>query len=206
MWTNEPPAAQHRWRRSFPGHAAELRNVRRWLESLLPACSARHDLLLIAGELGANAVRHTASGNGGKFVIEVTWSGLSVRVAVIDSGAASEPHLVEDPMGEHGRGLRLVRELSKRMGVSGDAHGRTVWAEISWDVPKVAPPSSPPSDAAIAAGKAEVARRFTDVIVWYGRFTGHWWALAGRPGADCLLTAPSVSALVELLDQQHCST
>ncbi|GGL54922.1 hypothetical protein GCM10014719_65280 [Planomonospora parontospora subsp. antibiotica] len=170
----------------------------------MPACSARDDLLLIAVELGANAVRHTASGNGGQFVIEVTWSGALVRVAVIDGGATGEPHLVDDPMAEHGRGLRLVRDLSKRMGMSGDARGRTVWAQIGWDGPQAAPPLRSPADTAtIAAGQAELARRFTGVIAWFDLSTRQWWALARRPGADCLLTAPSVPALAELLNQQR---
>ncbi|MBG0818679.1 ATP-binding protein [Planomonospora sp. ID82291] len=161
------------------------------MESLLPACPARDDLLLVADELAANAVRHTASGNDGRFATEITWSGTLVRVAVTDGGASGEPHLVDDPMAEHGRGLCLVKAISRQMGMSGDTRGRTVWAEIAWDGPGIAPADHhPPDTAAIAGTQAELTRRFSGVVTWFGLATQQWWALARRPGADCLLTAP----------------
>lgn len=193
-----------RWRQTFPGHELQLRRLRRWLESLLPACSARDDLLLVAVEFGANAIAHTASGNGGWFLVEIAWYGTAMRVAVADGGSEGEPRLVDKPMAEHGRGLRLARELSTRMGMAGDARGRTVWAEIGWSGPDAASLTYPPSyTAAIADGQAELTHRFADFVTWFGFSTLQWWALSRRPGAGGLLAAPSASALAQLLAQRR---
>src|SRR6266700_3905226 len=71
-----------RWRRVFPGHENQLRALRRWLTVLLPQCAARDDVISVATELGTNAVKFTASGQGGWFAAEITWYGTGVRVAV----------------------------------------------------------------------------------------------------------------------------
>jgi hypothetical protein len=119
--------------RVFPGEAFQLSAVRRWLMSLLPDVPARDDVASVATELGSNAIRHTANGQGGSFAVEVTWWPQVVRVAVADSGGVSEPLLVSDPMGESGRGLLLVRGLAIRAGVCGDHRGRLVWADVRWE-------------------------------------------------------------------------
>jgi serine/threonine-protein kinase RsbW len=127
-----------RWRRVFPGDDAQISVLRRWLEWLLPSCSSRDDLMSVAVELGTNAVRHTASGAGGDFVVEVTYWIHMLRVAVYDDGGPSSPRLTEDLLCEDGRGLLMVNALSARMGVGGNAQGRVVWADIPWtghDIP-----------------------------------------------------------------------
>jgi anti-sigma regulatory factor (Ser/Thr protein kinase) len=128
------PAA--RWRQKFPGEEREMRTMRRWLESVLPACPARDDVMSVVGEFAVNSVRHTASGRGGKFTVEVTWLPGVVRVAVADGGAPGAPRVIEDPSGESGRGLLMVRGLSLRSGVCGDAGGRVAWADLAWDGPR----------------------------------------------------------------------
>src|SRR6266699_500533 len=40
----------------FPGEVCQLRAVRRWLESLLPVCPPRDDVMCVATELGTNAI------------------------------------------------------------------------------------------------------------------------------------------------------
>jgi len=119
-----------RWRRVFPGEARELAALRRWLAVLLPECPARDDVMCVATELGSNALRHTASGRGGQFAVEIAWHASVAHVAVFDGGAPSGPRAVDDPLQEYGRGLLLVRELSLRYGVCGDQRGRLVWADV----------------------------------------------------------------------------
>jgi hypothetical protein len=116
----------------FPGQERQLREVRVWLASLLPPCPARDDVVSVATEFGANAIRHTASGAGGTFAVEVAWQKPVVRVAVADGGGTTDPHEIDDLFAENGRGLLLVRGLSARLGVEGDRDGRLVWAEIAW--------------------------------------------------------------------------
>jgi hypothetical protein len=153
-----------RWRRAFPGHEAQLRNVRRWLAELLPGCPARDDVLAVTVEFATNAVQHTASGRGGWFAVEVTWYATLVRVAVADAGAPGAPQIVGDPLAERGRGLVIVRELAARTGVCGDDTGRLVWADIPWDeVAAVAPASSQDGhQAAIRDILAVLACRLAD--------------------------------------------
>ena len=145
-------AAALRWRRAFPGDDARISTLRRWLESLLPPCPSRDDLVSVAVELGTNAVRHTASGNGGLFVVEVTWWMQMARIAVYDDGSPDHPRVTEDPLCEDGRGLLMVSSLSARMGVGGNEKGRVVWADIPWTGQAV------PSHSAFAEGAAPAAR------------------------------------------------
>jgi hypothetical protein len=144
--------------------------LRRWLEGLLPPCTARDDVVSVANELCANAVLHTSSGQGGWFAVEVTWHAPFVRVAVADGGAASGPRVIDDPLSEAGRGLRMVQELSVRTEISGDERGRVICAAIAWegkDTPEP-PPFPPRYEAAIREGEAGLARRFPNVPTRFG--------------------------------------
>ena len=194
-----PPVSGLRWRRVFPGEGSQLGVLRRWLESLLPQCPERDDVACVANELGTNAVVHTASGHGGWFAVEITWHRAVVRVAVADCGAPGGPRMIDDPAGEHGRGLLVVRSLSSRTGVCGDHRGRLVWADVPWGDAGVAEPASPqdPYEAAIRDGQAGLASRFAGLPAWFGRSTLQWWALA----AGELVTAPSAEELASLLDR-----
>jgi hypothetical protein len=193
-----PLAPDLRWRRVFPGHKRELSNIRRWLSLLLPDCPARDNVLSVATELGSNAIQHTASGQGGSFAVEITWHSSTVQVAVADFGSPAEPHVIDEPAGERGRGLLLVRGLSVRTGHTGDQRGRLVWAQILWDGPSPAVPASSQDlyQAAICDGEAALARRFAGVPAWFGRSTLAWWAMAGPDG---LVSAPSARELAGLL-------
>ena len=88
-----------RWRWVFPGREDQVRELRRWLAGLLPGAPARDDVVLVAVELVTNAVRHTASGHGGLVMVEVTWYGPVVRVAVADGGAPHGPQILAGPGG-----------------------------------------------------------------------------------------------------------
>ena len=116
----------------FRGQDSELRQLRRWLRVLLPDCPARDDLISVAAELAANAIQHTASGNGGWFTVEVTSLGPVVRLDVTDQGGPFVPQVSDVAMSDRGRGLIIVQALAERYGVCGGGGGRTVWAELAW--------------------------------------------------------------------------
>lgn len=142
------------WRRVFAGRPAEVAALRRWLAGCLPDCGSRDDVVSVAVELATNAIRHTSSGRGGVFSVEIAWQSgrASLRVAITDGGARRSPQLPPrpgaaaqpdpagspgpaDPAGllaEHGRGLAVVAALASRTGVLGTGRGRLVWAEIPW--------------------------------------------------------------------------
>jgi anti-sigma regulatory factor (Ser/Thr protein kinase) len=149
-----------RWRRVFAGRDDQVREVRRWLTSLLPWAPERDDVIVVAVELVTNAIRHTASGRGGLVMVEVTWCGPVLRVAVADAGAPDGPRLpagraglpagLDGPawLAECGRGLHMVRALAASTGVCGDSRGRLVWADIGWAGPRpMGPPLPPPPRA-----------------------------------------------------------
>lgn len=147
-----------RWRRLFPGEERQVAVLRRWLASRLPPCPARDDVIMVASELAANAIKFTVSGRGGWFAVEVTQWGSVVRVAVADSGGLSQPHVIDDPTSEHGRGLLLVRGLSVRMGVCGDHRGRLSWADILWENDGTEPVAVAPDRwGAVATAPAKMA-------------------------------------------------
>src|SRR5258708_30132494 len=121
------------WSRGFPGEATEVRWVRAWIESFLPACGPLDDLVMIASELATNAVTHTRSGEaGGRFTVDVTWSPDSARVVVGDLGSDEVPDSAENPdekeiaYAESGRGLFLVHALSAAWGMAGDPDARSL--------------------------------------------------------------------------------
>jgi anti-sigma regulatory factor (Ser/Thr protein kinase) len=189
-------AASLRWWRIFPGEGGQLRELRQWLKDLLPECEARDDVILVANELAANAVNHTASGRGGQFSVEVTVADGLLRVTVGDGGGPSAPVIIDDPVSEHGRGLRLVQELSAGMGVSGGEHGRFVHAVLEWAGPFRDEPGG---------GHGEVAHlralqgQFPQVPVWFGLATRRWWALVVIGGEHRLVATGSPGELAEVL-------
>jgi hypothetical protein len=157
-----PVLSELRWRRVFPGHGRELAALRRWLSSFLPECPALGDVLVVANELGSNAIEHTDSGQGGWFAVEVTCHRAVLQVAVADCGGPGEPRVVNDLAGERGRGLRLVQGLSVRTGFTGDRHGRLVWAQIAWTGPAPVGPLAPqPYPTVAREGEAARTRRPT---------------------------------------------
>lgn len=187
-----------RWRRVFPGEERQLAALRRWLSELLPPCSARDDLATVATELGSNAIKHTGSGRpGGWFTVEITWHEAAVVLAVADQGGLTEPQVVDNPDGERGRGLLVVRGLSGRTGFAGDERGRLVWAQVDWTgVDASGPPSQAPYESAIRDDEATLARQLAGVPAWFGQSTLMWWALAGPRG---LVSAPTAHELARLL-------
>lgn len=116
-----------RFRREIP----EIPRCRRFVAQVLEAhgTCADDDVLLVASELVTNAVRHGA----GFAELSVEMDGEDVRIEVVDGGHA-ELHLprpVPPPSAVGGRGLLLVRDVSRRWGAGFDAQGRTlVWAEL----------------------------------------------------------------------------
>jgi hypothetical protein len=199
--TPQTDGTVRRWRRVFDGDGAQVKEARTWLAGLLPACPARDDVVSVASELCANAIAHTASGQDGFFAVEITWQGATVRVACADSGAPNEPHLIDEPLADGGRGLVIVASLCSRTGVCGDHRGRLVWGDVFWDGPPASQEAaSEGHEAAIRDALARLAHRYQGVPTWFGRSTLQWWALTGRSGAHQLVTAPTPRELGELID------
>jgi serine/threonine-protein kinase RsbW len=146
------PASRGRGARAFPGTPVSVERARSFVAAELAGCPARDTLVTCVSELCTNAIRHTRSGDGGVFTVEVTRPRAGVaRVAVTDAGGVGEPRvrpggrrfegLLDYPsdvsdLAEGGRGLSLVAALTSRWGycAAGPAGGRTVWAEATWPI------------------------------------------------------------------------
>lgn len=92
----------------------------------------REDIVLAAGEVITNAVKH---GPGGKFTVDVYTAPELIRVEVTDEGTATIPTPRDAAdLSEHGRGLAIVVALADRLGWTrecGEAPGMTVHFEFS---------------------------------------------------------------------------
>jgi anti-sigma regulatory factor (Ser/Thr protein kinase) len=138
------PEPGTRWLRVFAGVPAQVAEVRRFVSFLLAGCPARDALVSCVSELAANAIIHTASGDGGFFSVEVACPRTGVaRVSVTDAGGPTEPRAGGPVSGEpdgvdllpvSGLGLALVAARASQWGFSDAGPGRTVWAEASWPV------------------------------------------------------------------------
>ncbi len=94
----------------------------------------RDEAVLLASELCANALQHTASGNGGAFEVTVYLGQDSLRIEVRDDGSKTVPVVQTfDQLSEDGRGLEIVALIAHRWGQCGDEFGRSVFFELRWN-------------------------------------------------------------------------
>ncbi|MDQ2583723.1 ATP-binding protein [Saccharothrix yanglingensis] len=86
------------------------------------------DVVLLASELVANVLRHTAS----EPVVRLVGDARSVRVEVFDASPLLPCTRVSGPSG--GWGLVVVARLARRWGVDPRPDGKVVWFELDAEV------------------------------------------------------------------------
>ncbi|HVA60384.1 MAG TPA: ATP-binding protein [Mycobacteriales bacterium] len=120
--------------RVFPPDASSVRSARRFSAEVLASWSAT-DFEWVAGlvlsELATNAVLHAST----PFTVTLILSDGSLRLEVRD-GSSRRPGVRNyGPDATTGRGLALVRDVSRAWGTHRDAGGKVVWSElVSHDV------------------------------------------------------------------------
>ena len=131
-WRRQRADAFRRWLAARPSSAAVLREA---LTAYLTANdiddAATRLIVLCADEALINAVAHAAGSpvgvfaelRGDHFTLDVSDGGPGFDPSQIDSDA--EPDL----MGEHGRGLFLIRKLMDDLEILSDEHGTTLHME-----------------------------------------------------------------------------
>ncbi|WP_233509936.1 ATP-binding protein [Actinomadura craniellae] len=114
---------------TLPGTERAPRAARLYARELLgPDHPALDPVLTCVSEAVTNAVRHTASGAGGKVGLLFAAEGGHLVAEVADDGAAgARPRLHDDPLAEHGRGLRIIAALAESWGARPDGDRTTVW-------------------------------------------------------------------------------
>ncbi|MEO3827487.1 ATP-binding protein [Actinomadura sp. B10D3] len=116
----------------FPGVDRSPALARRFVREVLGANPAADTVELCVSELVTNAVRYSASGDGGRVTVAIAEDGDVIRCEVTDDcGTPSTPHLRDDPGAEHGRGLIIVDAVCTRWGVTPGPESVTVWCECT---------------------------------------------------------------------------
>jgi DNA-binding XRE family transcriptional regulator len=132
-------------RRVFPGRPDQVARARSFLKTHSGFCPMLDEAVLLTSELCTNAVRHSASGDGGSFEVAIHRGPGSLRVEVHDDGARSIPVTRDfEELAENGRGLEIVALVATRWGQWSDEYGRSVFFELGWS-PPVSSPDSPPA-------------------------------------------------------------
>jgi hypothetical protein len=133
--TPSPPAVTstrpRQQTRCFPGRADQIRHARGFLAALLDRCPAADDAVLLASELAANAVAHSASGQpGGAFILRahVDEDGC-VHVEAEDQGGSAWDGDLSGAEPPHG--LYLLRVLSTACGTWRGERGWVTWFTIT---------------------------------------------------------------------------
>jgi anti-sigma regulatory factor (Ser/Thr protein kinase) len=121
-------------RQSFPGQPDQVAAARAVVARALAGCPAAADVVLLTSELATNAIKHSASGRGGRFTIAISHGPGRVRVTVTDNGSAGHPALAAaEELATSGRGLVLVDFLADRWGYAqskGIRDPGAVWFEL----------------------------------------------------------------------------
>jgi hypothetical protein len=130
-WRQEVTAAPAAsYQRTYPGHPAQVAQVRRDLTRHLAGCPAADAAVLIASETAANAILHSASA-GESFTLRCKHSPGHLRIEVEDLGG---PWRQRGP-GDRPHGLDIVQLLTGPGGWGtqpASTGGRIVWAQLSW--------------------------------------------------------------------------
>lgn len=108
-------------------HAAR-KHVTQALDGVGLPVAVLDDLVLIASELAANAVRHGSP----PARLRLDRDAVRIRITVSNHGDAPDPRiLTAEPHADHGRGLAMVEQLADRVGWARDGDRLDVWAEVA---------------------------------------------------------------------------
>jgi hypothetical protein len=131
--SSKPPGLRS-FSRAYPGRPEQVQRVRADLGAILDGCPIADETILVASELAANAVTHSASGQpGGRFIVRAAvCPGDHVRVEVEDQGGTWADH---HPRDDRHHGLDIVQAIAGdgNWGIDGDATlGRVASARLDW--------------------------------------------------------------------------
>jgi two-component sensor histidine kinase len=113
---------------TLPGTPKSVPVARRLVRETLTGCPRAGDLMLTVTELAANSIKHSASGHGGSFTVQVRTDPGWARVEVTDDGPAQGNTSVSN-----GWGLAIVADVTDQTGAIIQPDGRrTAWAEVFW--------------------------------------------------------------------------
>ncbi|MDX6742926.1 ATP-binding protein [Actinocorallia sp. A-T 12471] len=120
------------WRRAFRGPPCQVKQARRFISETLDGSGSETEASTIVTELATNAIRHTPSGEGGWFGVEVTRNTAIVKLSVTDLGDGKGLNWDNSEfLDEGGRGLFVVRQMARSVGAARlQGLGHVVWATL----------------------------------------------------------------------------
>jgi anti-sigma regulatory factor (Ser/Thr protein kinase) len=93
---------------------------------------ARDDATLVLSELVSNAVRHAAPLGTGDIAVRWSVRPDALHLEITDGGASTRPQAASAALSSFGgRGLDIVRTVSRQWGVTEGPETVTVWAEVA---------------------------------------------------------------------------
>ncbi|AIS01579.1 ATP-binding protein [Streptomyces glaucescens] len=142
--TPDPLPYEGVWRFTAPAVDASVPQARHAVRDLLrrqgvPVCDdVAHGLLLIVSELVTNAVRHAALLSP-TIAVEIAVGAEWVRLSVEDNHPYRPTALEADHAQTGGRGLLLVREITREAGGACDVEHTTTGGKVIWAALPLAP-------------------------------------------------------------------
>jgi hypothetical protein len=150
-------AATTRYQRTFHGRADQVGQVRRDLACHLAGCPAADDAVLIASELAANSVMHSASA-GEFFTVRCDVHPGYLRIEVEDLGGSWQLAQPDD----RPHGLDIIAALAgpDNWGADTTSDGdRIVWVRLDLPGNAMTDPGRPPDVSGLTSAELEHARR-----------------------------------------------
>ena len=116
-----------RYSRRFEAKPGSAAYVRKYVRDSLETCKVRSDeAVFLANELATNAIVHARS----EFVVEVSLFDSTCRIEVVDNDPTHPREPPKNNSRPSGRGLALVKALSRSWGVEPRSTGKGVWCDI----------------------------------------------------------------------------
>ncbi len=107
---------------------------------------ARDDAMLVLSELVSNAVKHATPLPSGQITVRWSLDAEVLHLEIVDGGAGTRPRAAVAPLSAlGGRGLDIVRTVSRHWGVMEGEDSVTVWAEVPRSNPGPAAPEDGPT-------------------------------------------------------------
>jgi serine/threonine-protein kinase RsbW len=127
--TTAAAASVRRHTETYPAEPEQVRHARAALAGWLRGCPRADEAILIASEFAANSVLHSASRDGGTFILHAEVRAGRLRIEVQDAGGPWRDGPRDD---SRPHGLDVVNAIAGpgNWGVDGDARGRIAWATL----------------------------------------------------------------------------
>jgi serine/threonine-protein kinase RsbW len=127
--TTAAAASVRRHTETYPAEPEQVRHARAALAGWLRGFPQADEAILIASEFAANSVLHSASRDGGAFILRAELRADWFRIEVEDAGGPWRDGPCDDRR-PHGFDVVTAIAGPGNWGIDGDARGRTAWATL----------------------------------------------------------------------------